>query len=104
MKRGMTMIIAGLLLAITGTVHAGIVSNLVQDAGFDTISGTEPNSGTAPWFTANEAQNGSLQTVTLNGRGTGQAAKWQFTYDTCSLVQNLSNTVTARLLKFNRLQ
>ena len=67
--------------------------NQMSDPGFDSISGNEPNAGTAPWATAQENQSGSFITGTDRYRSETQSAKFTFYFDNGSIVQNLTNQI-----------
>lgn len=76
----------------TGCNAAGI-RNYLNDAGFEAIAGKEPDSGTAPWATVREGQDGSFVTGTDKAHSDAQSAKFTFYYDDGSIVQNLTNRI-----------
>lgn len=79
------------------TAPGAVVTNWLEDPGFESISGNEPNSGTSPWSTVNENQNGSFVSATDRYRSGTQSAKFTFYFDDGSIVQNMTNRIDSTM-------
>lgn len=89
------MLLSLLATGVAGNVFAAVAENLLSDAGFEAISGNEPNSGTTPWFTSGEGSDGSFTTATDQAHGGAQSARFAFYYDDGAIVQNTGVPVQA---------
>ncbi|TWT86382.1 PEP-CTERM sorting domain-containing protein [Neorhodopirellula pilleata] len=86
------------LLTSAASVQAAIVSNLVQDPGFESTVSPVLTSTSTPWFTIgedNEVNNNSTSVIQVTGSpGSGvnsgsRAAQFAFYFDAATIVQNL---------------
>jgi len=80
-------------IGMVGSSQADIAANLLSDAGFEAISGNEPNAATAPWFTSGEGSDGSFISSTDQAHSGLQSAKFTFNFDDGAIVQNLNAQV-----------
>ena len=72
-------------------VNAAIL-NLVEDPGFENLSGTEPDSDSSPWLTNGEDNDFSVTSapVTQNIRSGNDALVFSYYYDDAIVLQNLN--------------
>lgn len=99
MKKQATLLIVGMLAV--GGASGEVVSNLLQDAGFEVLDGiwpgNEPNTDTFPWFTTGEDATGSLVAKTEYYRNGEQSFCFSWYGDSGAVVQNTGVQVETNL-------
>ena len=88
---GLSVLLAGF------TINSGadIVGNLLQDPGFEAITGNEPNATTAPWLTVGEGAAGSFISTTTQAHSGSQSALFGFYYDGGTIAQTTGVQIEA---------
>ncbi|MCF7864265.1 MAG: hypothetical protein K9L89_05705 [Kiritimatiellales bacterium] len=88
----------GLSLLAAGFVsssYASVTNNLLADAGFEAITGSEPNTNSTPWFSTGEDANASLGTSTTLAHSGAQSARFNYYFDACAAIQDTGVQIEA---------
>ncbi|VGO23057.1 hypothetical protein SCARR_05156 [Pontiella sulfatireligans] len=79
----------------TVTINTHDVQNALADPGFEALIGTEPNAGSAPWFTTGEEASSNFKGSTNRAYAGSQSAVFADYGDKGAMVQNLDLQVDA---------
>lgn len=76
------------LFGVSVNSIADVITNTIQDPGFEMLSGNLPDSDSTPWYTVDENGDPSCITVTNAAHNGTKSVKFNYYYDEVYLIQN----------------